>query len=167
MNSRAKKWIEKLNLIKHPEGGYFRETYRSLESIKQDHLPRRFSGNRVFSTCIYFLLTGDDFSAFHTIRQDEIWHFYDGTASTIHIIDTAGKYYTRILGKDIDKGEELQIIIKAGYIFGASVNSSSAYTLVGCTVAPGFDYDDFKMHSRKELLRKFPAHGEIIAKLTR
>lgn len=78
----ARQWIERLELIKHPEGGYYKETYRAEETIAKNHLPERFSGNRSFSTAIYFLLKEGDFSAFHRIKQDELWHFYDGSSFT-------------------------------------------------------------------------------------
>lgn len=163
----ADKWIELLKLEKHPEGGYFRETYRSHETIDKEHLPKRFNGNRNFSTAIYFLLKGNDFSAFHQIRQDELFHFYDGSCLTIHVIDHAGDYFKLKVGRDIDNGETPQGIIKAGWIFGASVNDSNSYSLVGTTAAPGFDFNDFELLSRNHLIRLYPQHRTIIEKLTR
>lgn len=113
----AKYWIEKLNLRPHPEGGFFKETYKSLEFIAKGALPDCYTGNRSFSTAIYFLLDKDDFSAFHRIKQDELWHFYDGTSITIHIIDQNTTYSTQKLGLNLDKKERPQVIVKAGCFF--------------------------------------------------
>ncbi|MCI0453736.1 MAG: cupin domain-containing protein [Candidatus Dadabacteria bacterium] len=163
----AQKWIDALQLIKHPEGGYYKETYRSKEVIKQEHLPKRFSGNRNFSTAIYFLLIGHDFSAFHRIKQDELWHFYEGSSLTIHIIDQSDKYLEIKIGRNIEDGEALQAVVKAGCLFGTTVNDKNSFSLVGCTVAPGFDFEDFETPSRNELLRKYPQHKKIVEMLTR
>lgn len=172
-------WIEHLGLVRHPEGGYYRETYRSREFIRRAHLPERFDGDRSFSTAIYFLLPAGEFSAFHRIRQDEIWHFYEGASLTIHTIDERGDYATAALGRDAGRGERHQAVVPAGTIFGATVASQaddaladaslageSAYALAGCTVAPGFDFADFEILDRGTLLRLFPRHRSIIEALT-
>jgi uncharacterized protein len=166
MNKLASKWINNLKLKKHPEGGWYKEVYRSPEIILKQNLPDRFNGDRSFSTSIYFLLTSDEFSAFHRIKQDEIWHFYDGSSLTIHIIDKEGNYTEQVLGKQIEKGESLQVIVKAGCFFAASVNEENAFTLVGCTVAPGFDFEDFEMPNRARLLNQYPEHKEVIERLS-
>jgi predicted cupin superfamily sugar epimerase len=165
--TRAKHWIDGLQLRPHPEGGYFRETYRSEEAIAAASLPPRFGGDRVFSTAIYFLLEGEDFSALHRIKQDEVWHFYDGSALTIHVIDPAGNYSTVLLGRDLAAGEVPQAVVKAGCYFGASVSDRRSYALVGCTVAPGFEFADFEMPGREELCRRYPGHRQVIETLTR
>jgi predicted cupin superfamily sugar epimerase len=157
-------WIEKLGLQRHPEGGYFKETYRSSEVIIKDALPARFNGDRVFSTCIYFLLNQEEYSAFHVIQQDEIWHFYEGSSLTIHRIDQNGEYTFLKLGRDIENGDALQAVVPAGCWFAAAVNDTGAYSLVGCTVAPGFDFADFKMADRKNLIELYPEHRDIIEK---
>ncbi|KAA3610464.1 MAG: cupin domain-containing protein [Calditrichaeota bacterium] len=167
MSRSAESWIKELGLIKHPEGGWFKETYRSSEIVLTESLPDRFTGDRSFSTAIYFLLTSSEFSAFHRIKQDEIWHFYDGSSLTIHVIDPNGKYFTLNLGKEISEKESLQIVVKSGWLFGATVNLEESFSLVGCTVSPGFDFDDFKMPDREELSMQFPQHQDIIRKLTR
>jgi uncharacterized protein len=166
MKKSVKKWIKNLDLKKHPEGGWYKEVYRSSEIILKQNLPDRFKGDRSFATSIYFLLTSDEFSAFHRINQDEIWHFYDGAPLTIHIIDKEGNCFEQVLGKQIEEGENLQIVVNAGCFFAASVNEENSFTLVGCTVAPGFDFDDFEMPAREELLNKFPQHEAIIKRLT-
>jgi predicted cupin superfamily sugar epimerase len=161
------RWIELLELEKHPEGGYYRETYRSDEIIDKEHLPERFNGSRSFSTAIYYLLKGNDFSAFHRIKQDELFHFYEGSPLTIHVIDHSGNYSTIRLGRNIKNGEVPQTILKAGWIFGASVNDANSYSLVGTTVAPGFDFEDFELLGREQLIELYPKHKNIIEKLTR
>ena len=163
----AKFLIEKFNLQPHPEGGFFRQTYKSDESIPQAALPERFNGDRAFSTAIYFLLDKGDFSAFHGIKQDEFWHFYTGSSVNIHVIDLNGYYFTLKLGIDFEQGEMPQAVVKAGCYFAAEINDKTSYALVGCTVAPGFDFADFEMPTRAALIEKFPSCAEIITKCTR
>jgi len=163
----AQTWIDGLKLRRHPEGGWFRETYRSDEGVGRAALPPRFGDDRAFSTAIYFLLEGEDFSALHRIKQDEVFHFYDGSSLTVHVIDPDGNYSALKLGRDWTAGERPQAVVPAGSLFGATVNDTRSYSLVGCTVAPGFDFADFELPAREELCRQFPQHREIIEKLTR
>ena len=163
----ANYWIKKLDLKRHPEGGYFKETYRSDEVIFKDALPKRFSGDRVFSTSIYFLLNKKDFSAFHRIKQDEVWHFYEGSSLTLHIIDQTGDYSAIKIGRNIEDNELFQAVVERKCWFAASVNNVEEFSLVGCTVAPGFDFADFEMPDRKSLASKYPEHIKIINKFTR
>src|SRR5262249_26285017 len=109
----AQDWIDRLHLQPHPEGGYFRETYRSVEVLVKSSLPARFRGDRAFSTAIYFLFRGKEYSAFHRIQQDEVWHFYDGSALTIHVLDEAGHYSVLFLGKNLAAGEQPQGVVPA------------------------------------------------------
>lgn len=163
----AEYWIEKLDLTKHPEGGYFRESYRATESIHGHLLPARFTGSRAFSTAIYFLLTGNDCSRFHRIKSDEGWHFYAGASLTIHVIDKAGVLSSIKLGSNADEGEVFQAVVPAECWFGAVVNDPEGYALAGCTVSPGYDFQDFELAERNTLLSQYPKHREIIEKLTR
>jgi predicted cupin superfamily sugar epimerase len=165
--SGAKRWIDGLRLRRHPEGGWFRESYRSEEVIAAAALPPRFSGDRAFSTAIYFLLDGAGFSALHRIKQDEVWHFYDGSSLTVHVIDPVGLYTAVTVGRNLEAGEVPQAVVKAGCFFGATVSSGRSYSLVGCTVAPGFDFADFEMPAREELCRLYPQHRQVIERLTR
>ncbi len=168
---KAEQWIQTLELRQHPEGGWFREVYRAGETIPPAGLPGRFTGSRSFSTAIYFLLKGSDFSALHRVQQDELWHFYDGASLTIHRIDPAGCYSTVPVGRNHEAGESLVAVVEAGWLFGATVNAeegtSRPYSLVGCTVAPGFEFADFEMPSRDQLLEQHPQHRRIIEQLTR
>ena len=167
MDYSKEELISGLNLEPHPEGGFFRETYRSEIEIPREFTGGSHSGNRNVSTCIYFLLTADNFSAFHRIKQDEIWHFYYGAPLTLHMISKEGVYSSQLIGADLRKGQTPQFVVKGGTWFAAEVEKPKSYTLIGCTVAPGFDYDDFELASRKELSNMFPANREIIKRLTR
>ncbi|MFY0604710.1 MAG: cupin domain-containing protein [Flavobacteriaceae bacterium] len=162
----AEELIKTLNLQEHPEGGYFKETYRSSEMITEHELGEKYTGDRNHSTCIYFLLTSNKFSAFHKINQDEAWHFYKGTPLLLHIISKEGKYSAIKIGNTFENGEVPQYIVKGGDWFAAEVIDSNSYTLVGCTVSPGFDFADFVLPKRKELIDVYPEHKEIISKLT-
>ncbi|GGN14401.1 hypothetical protein GCM10010967_58420 [Dyadobacter beijingensis] len=161
-------WIEKYHLLPHPEGGYYAETYRASETIGHAALPARFSGDRAFSTGIYFLLESHNFSAFHRIQADEMWHFYAGEALEVFVIDpVSGELNVIRLGNDPDNGETFQAVVPAGAWFGSRPAGGSSYALVGCTVAPGFDFADFEMAGRDALSQEYPEHAGLIAELTR
>jgi len=166
MNS-SQYYIVHLCLARHPEGGYFKETYRSPEVIEHTALPERFTGERSFSTGIYYLLEGDGVSYFHRIKQDELWHFYDGTGLTIHIISSNGTYSCKKLGLDFMAGEEPQVVVPRGSYFAAEVTDKTSFAFVGCTVAPGFDFDDFEIPARGELCAKYPKYEAVINAFTR
>ena len=163
----AKYWIEKLRLEAHPEGGYFRQTYRSEVSIAREALPAGFAGARAVSTAIYFLLEGENFSAFHRLRSDEVWHFYGGDPLIVHVIEPEGKYSSILLGRDPEAGQVLQGVVRAGCWFASHVADWKSFAVVGCTVAPGFDFEDFKMGKREELVARYPQHRDLIRRLTR
>ncbi len=158
-------WIDKLTLTAHPEGGFFKETYRSDESIPDTALPARFGGTRNFSTAIYFLLRSQDRSMFHKIKSDELWHFHAGSSLNIYVLTDSGLAIHR-LGPDPDEGDSLQVVIPANCWFGAKVIQPDSYTLAGCTVAPGFDFQDFEIAERDLLLKAYPDHKAIIELLT-
>ena len=159
--------IQKLKLEPHPEGGFYKETYRSAGEIKTDSLAPEYQGKRNYSTCIYFLLTSDTFSAFHKIHQDEIWHFYDGSPIILYVIYPNGDYSEITIGSDIEHGQVPQFVVQGGAWFAAKVKNENDFSLLGCTVSPGFDFHDFELASREALLASFPQHCEIITKLTR
>lgn len=164
---RAEDWIKALELKRHPEGGFYREVYRSPERIPRAALPDRFDGDRSFATSIYFLLESDDVSALHRLRQDEVWHFYAGAPLSIHVIGEDRSLRTLTLGQDPSRGENLQSVVRAGSLFGAVVDRPESYALVGCTVAPGFEFDDFEMPDRRTLTDTYPEHRALIERLTR
>ena len=164
----ASYWVEKYNLLPHPEGGYYSETYRSFERIEKTGLPDRFPADRSFSTGIYFLLEKNQFSAFHRIKSDEIWHFYAGESLDIFVINPQdGNLEIIKLGSDPEQGEIFQAVVPAGAWFGSRPSSGSNYSLVGCTVSPGFDFEDFEMAEREELAKQYAKHQKLIQELTR
>ncbi len=157
--------IHQYNLLPHPEGGYFKETYRSVESIPAMGLPSRFPVERTFSTAIYFLLLKDLFSAFHRIKSDECWHFYEGDSLHVHVLHLNGSYELIRLGKNRDEGEVYQAIVPAGAWFASETNGE--YSFVGCTVAPGFDFEDFELAKAAELKSEYPISENLIERLCR
>jgi predicted cupin superfamily sugar epimerase len=167
MGQDAAYWIEKLGLERHPEGGYYRQTYRADLLLARESLPAEFRGPRAASTAIYFLLDGEDFSAFHRLRSDELWHFYVGGSLVVHVIEKNGQYSEIQLGSDPEAGEVFQAVVKAGCWFASRLRDSRSFALVGCTVAPGFDFEDFELAKREELLGRYPQHRQVIQSLTR
>lgn len=163
----AEYWIRTLNLQPHPEGGFYRETYRASDVISGAALPARFGGDRACSTAIYFLLRGGEFSALHRLKSDEIWHFYAGAPLSIHALSSNDGYEVAQLGPDPDCGQAPQIVVAAGLWLGACVEKAAPYSLVGCTVAPGFDFADFELGRRDELLATFSEHADVVHFLTR
>ena len=158
--------ILKLKLEKHPEGGYFKETYSSKDIIK---VPERYKGKtRVSSTHIYYLLSGENFSAWHRVKSDEIWHFYAGRPINLYIIDNNIKNINIItLGNPLSNLDTtFQYCVEQGQWFAAQPVEREGYSLVGCTVSPGFDFRDWELADRKNLLDKYPQHEELVRKFT-
>jgi predicted cupin superfamily sugar epimerase len=166
-DKNAKYWIERLKLEPHPEGGFFRQSYKATLTLPRTALPAEFSGDRAASTAIYFLLEGKNFSAFHRLRSDEVWHFYAGSTLVVHVIEPAGRYFRIQLGSNADRGEVFQAVVGAGCWFASHVEDWKSFAMVGCTVAPGFEFADFEMGKREELVAMYPEHREIVERLTR
>lgn len=164
MNQKAKYYIQKLQLEKHPEGGYFREIYRAGELISIDAPKKNLKRN--VSTSIYFLLEGSQISKFHRLKSDELWHFYDGGSIRVYVIDDKGKLKEIILGKKTEDGEVFQTVIKKNHWFAAEVINKRSFALIGCTVSPGFDFSDFELANRQYLLQSFPKLKNVILKFT-
>lgn len=158
-------FIKHLQLQPHPEGGFFKETYRSTGIISSQCLPPDFKGDRNYSTAIYFLLQQGDFSAFHRIKSDECWHFYEGGSLLIHVIDKEGNYSCIRLGRKIDEGEVFQFVVPAGSWFASEPSQEVEFSFVGCTVAPGFDFADFEMANTTVLSGEYPQHHLLIQRL--
>lgn len=150
----------------HPEGGWYKETYRSEGAIPSSVLAG-FDGDRSYATGIYFLLTKENFSAFHRIKSDEMWHFYDGDGLTVHEIKPDNEYVEHKLGLELENGEKPQLVIKAKSWFASEVKQGGSWCLVGCTVSPGFHFQDFELAERDELISEYPDHSTIITRLTR
>ncbi len=162
----AEYWISHLDMQAHPEGGYFKEAYRSNEVFDGYRLPERFTGPRNFATSIYFLLKRGQVSHLHRIASDETWHFYSGGPIEIHSIHPDGNYESVCLGNNPEHGQVLQYTVPHGCWFGASLLEETDYALVGCTVSPGFSFEDFELAERGNLLKLFPNHAQVIEKLT-
>jgi len=168
MNSdQAALIIEQYGLQPHPEGGFFTQTYRSQGRIPKAALPAEFAGERNFSTAIVFLLRENDFSALHRLRQDEVWHFYLGGALRLVTISPDGQCSETILGRNGTAGDVVQAVVPAGCWFGAKPAEGAIFSFVGCTVAPGFDFADFELAQRSDLLEGFPDLETVILSFTR
>jgi len=159
--------VKKLEMLPHPEGGYYKETYRSAEKVSADALPERFSGDRNFATAIYFLIEKNNFSALHKIKSDETWHFYYGDALEVIELDDLGNLKSTLVGNNLMNGEVFQYTVKANVCFGSRVRAGGNFSLVGCTVSPGFDFADFEMAERNDLVTRFKEHKKEIEEMTR
>jgi uncharacterized protein len=159
--------IQQYELKPHPEGGWYKETYKSSEQIPASALPERFGDSRAFSTAIYFLLELGNFSAFHRIKSDECWHFYAGDSLLIYVIHQDGTFEIISLGNDTSKGQLFQYIAPANCWFASKPASGSNWCFVGCTVAPGFDFKDFELANASVLSAIYPQHENIIRQLCR
>lgn len=157
MNSRVKELIEKLNLIEHPEGGYYSETYRSEINLKDK--------NRQLMTSIYFLLTSENVSKFHRIKSDEIWFFHEGSSLIVHTLSGKGHLQNKV-GLNLIQGEVPQFLVEKDTVFGSSVSEENSYSLVSCVVSPGFDFEDFELFTFEQLILEFPEQKKIIKQLT-
>lgn len=159
--------VKELELLPHPEGGYYKETYRSEGKITQVCLSPDFKGDRNMATGIYFLIEKGNFSALHKIKSDETWHFYYGDALEVIEINEQGKLTITQIGSHLLKGETFQYTVKANTWFGSRVSGNGNFSLVGCTVYPGFDFNDFELAKRQDLTKLFPQHSQLISELTR
>jgi uncharacterized protein len=153
--------VSTLGLSPHPEGGFFGETYRSREQLPTDR------GERALATSIYFLITPGSFSALHRIRSDEHWYFHSGAPLEIVTFDAQGRRDDLRLGLDLISGERPYACVPAGRVFGSRLAGPGTYSLVSCVVAPGFDFADFELPTRTELLALYPQHASIVTELTR
>lgn len=162
MHPDAHALVARLHLAPHPEGGYFRETFRSPRLV-----PGLVHGQpRAASTAIYFLLPGGTYSALHRVGADEVWHHYDGDPLDLHVLDGAGRHRAIRMGRDFEAGEVPQAVVPAGAL-QAAVPLGERFALCGCTVAPGFDFADFEMPDRATLIARFPLQAALIRSLTR
>lgn len=162
MNDEVDRLVRRLRLEPHPEGGFYRETFRApLVVPGPDHGTPRHA-----STAIYFLLPAGTFSALHRVRSDEVWHHYDGDPVALHLIAGDGAHSVVRLGRDLAAGEAPQAVVPAS-TWQAAEPLGSRFALCGCTVAPGFDFADFELARREDLAARFPAHAELVARLSR
>ena len=161
------KLINQFQLQPHPEGGWYKQTYKSDAIVHQSGLPARFDGDRHLSTAIYFLLERGNFSAFHRIKSDECWHFYSGDPLMIYIIHPDGELQMVLLGNDFENGQHFQFVVPANCWFASRPAEGSNYCFVGCTVAPGFDFADFELANANELVSVYPQHETMVRSLCR
>ena len=164
----VEKIIEYLGLEPLPgEGGFYRETYRSSDKkIPADMLPERYSSDKHIATAIYYLLTPETFSAIHRLISDEIFHFYLGDPVTMLQLHPDGSGETITLGPDIEAGQRLQCVVPQGVWQGMHLNTGGSFALMGTTVSPAFDFDDYQPARREDLIQKYPDFAEIIERLT-
>jgi predicted cupin superfamily sugar epimerase len=163
----AQQLIQQYALQAHPEGGWYKETYKSAEQIQASALPARFEGARAFSTAIYFLLEQGNFSAFHRIKSDECWHFYAGDPLDVYVLRLDGTLDVIHLGNDISRGQVFQYVVPANCWFASRPATGSSFCFTGCTVAPGFDFADFELADSRVLTIDYPQHESIIKSLCR
>ncbi len=161
MSQRIAELIQHLELLPHPEGGYYSEKFRSEELLLHPDL----KDGRSLLTSIYFLITEGNFSAFHRIDSDELWYYHEGATCNIHIIHQGGGYSVIKLGNEIHNQHVFQGIVKAGDWFASE--TTGGYTLVSCAVAPGFDFSSFELADQKKMMLSFPEHQNLIERLTR
>lgn len=151
----AREWIKALNLQPHPEGGYYRETYKGGTI-----------NGRACANGIYYLLEAGDVSRFHRIDADEMWHFYGGDSLNVHVLDPVSGHNIIRLGSDPSQDQVFQAVVPKGVWFGADVAEGGDFALVGCTVSPGFEFSGFELADRDAIMRKYPTHADIIKHLT-
>jgi predicted cupin superfamily sugar epimerase len=163
----AQFYINNYNLQQHPEGGWYKETYKSEEQIPTNGLPERFDDERSLSTAIYFLLEQGNFSAFHRIKSDECWHFYAGGVLLIYIITFEGNMRVVRLGNNPENNEVFQFVVPANCWFASIPDKETSFSFVGCTVSPGFDFRDFELACSSDLTTQFPEHASVIISLCR
>ena len=157
--------IKRLDLQPHPEGGFYRRTYRSDEHIMRTNADGT-STQRYASTSIYYLLHAQAYSAWHRIDADEMWHFYAGDSLLIHMLDEHGAWKVQRLGNMLHGPDAVfQFVVPAGCWFAAEREGSQGYSLVGCTVAPGFEFETFELADAQTLLRRYPEHETVIRRL--
>lgn len=159
--------IEKLQLLPHPEGGFYSETYRCSEEIPAEALDSRYGSARSICTSIYFLLTRDVFSSMHRVASDEIYHFYCGSPLEMLLLNPDGTHEIVVIGSDLSAGQRPQFMIPRGVWQGSRVMGTEDFALVGATVAPGFDFRDFELGDRAQLIEQYPAQAKLITTLTR
>ena len=163
----AEQLVQYYAMLPHPEGGFYKEAYRSEEYVAQKALPERLNGNRSFSTAIYFLLEQGNFSAFHRIKSDECWHFYAGETLLVYVLYPNGKLLITRLGNNLLNGETFQFVVPANCWFASEPAPNSNFSFVGCTVSPGFDFADFELANEDELSKQFPEYSNTIKRLCR
>ena len=161
MSPEAEHWVRVLGLAAHPEGGWFREVFRSPERVAREALPPRFTGARALATSILYLLGAGEHSRFHRLLADEMWSHHAGGAVHLHLLERGGAR-TLIVG-----GDTPQVTVPHGAWFAAEPEPGAAFALAGCFVAPGFEFEDFELADRDALLAEFPQQRALVTRFTR
>jgi uncharacterized protein len=155
--------IQRLQLAPHPEGGYYSETFRSSDTVRRDGMPHE---PRSASTAIYYMLCDGAYSAWHRFKSDEVWHFYAGDPIDLHVINGSGELVTHRLGNALEYPDVVfQAVVLAGQWMAAELRDPASYALVGCTVAPGFEFSEFELGNARELAAKCRQHEDLIERL--
>ncbi|WP_337173152.1 cupin domain-containing protein [Paludisphaera sp.] len=168
--SQASEIIKALNLQPHPiEGGFFRETYRGAATVSGGQLPQGYRGKgpRALGTAIYYLLTAETFSEMHRLPTEEVFHVYLGGPARMLQIDPDGTHREIVLGTDVLAGQSPQVVVPPDVWQGTTLEPGVEFILLGATMAPGFDYDDYEQGRRADLVARYPRAAELIARLTR
>lgn len=163
----ARQLISLFSMQPHPEGGYYAETFQSTEWVSENALPGRFTDERKLYSVILYLLEQGDYSAFHRLKSDECWHFYAGGRLQLVMLFPSGFLQTIYIGNNPLAAEHFQFVVPAGCWFAAAPASGTVFTLTGCTMSPGFAYDDFELADRSALTRMYPQHEAVIRQYTR
>jgi predicted cupin superfamily sugar epimerase len=166
MDLKAAQIIEKFNLEPHPEGGFYKRVFESKSKIRQEYLPPAFTGDRAFLTSIYYVISKGQFSAFHKLKQDEIWHLYSGGPVLVHKIDAKGVLDTVVLGHDYVAGQVPHVEFRPGTVFAAELTPHTDFAFLGCSVSPGFEFSDMQLCPTADLLSKYPSHKDLIVRLS-
>lgn len=159
-------FIKELNMIAHREGGFYKESFKSEETLADRISNDEKKESKKLWSSIYFLLRDGEVSNFHRLKSDEMWYYHSGSPLTIYMITPDGNLITEQLGLNIEKGEKPQVLVPKDYIFGSAMNNEG-YALVGCMVSPASDFKEFELFERDYLLEKYPYYKEVILKLTR
>jgi len=159
-------WVQRLGLKPHPEGGFYRETYRSPLRVPTEALPDAFQGERNLCTVILFLLPRNGVSRLHRLKSDEIWFYHAGNPVRLHFLFPNGRYVVNVLGAGPENGQAPQILVPRGTWLAAEAPGPAGFALAACLVAPGFEFADFELGERDVLLQRFPEHRDLVLRFT-
>lgn len=158
---------KQLGLVAHPEGGSYIQTYKATEAISKEALDPRYPAARSTGTAIYYLLEPGTFSELHRLRSDEIFHFYLGDPVEQLQLLPDGSSRVVLIGSDLGRGQLPQLVVPKNVWQGARLVWGGSFALLGCTVSPGFEFDDYESGTRAGLARQYPSQRELIGSLTR
>ena len=164
MKKDAAYWIKELKLKPHPEGGHYIETYKSQVYSSENEVAQ-CKNRRQCTSLIYYLLNKEECSAFHHLQSDEIWLFHSGASLSLYLIEPSGNLLVEKLGSKVGQGENLQVFVPANTWFAAELNQKNRYSIMNCLVSPGFEWNEFELAEKEQLVREFPKHIALINRL--